>query len=122
METQATPVSPADLKAVFDLFRPDRLRCGKHGAFTSIPREVEAVCSPGANLAALSYRETFLNVLLTMGEPPFLAPWIHDGYPDKRLFEVAATFPMPMPDYTETQPRSFDLPGFIRQLEQTDAA
>jgi hypothetical protein len=56
-------------------------------------------------------------VLLTMGEPePFLAPWIHEGYPNKKLFEVAASFPVPMPDYTVTKPTSFDLPGFIQQL------
>jgi len=122
METEATPaVNPDDLKAVFDLFRPLRLQCGKHGAFTSIPGEVEAVCTPDANVEAISYRETFLNLLLTMGEPPFLAPWIHEGYPDMKLFQVAAAFPMPVRDYSG-KPQSFDLPGFVRQLEQTDAA
>ena len=96
METELTPVVSADdLEAVFDFFRPDRLECGKHGAFTVTPGSVEAICTPGANVAALPYRETFLNLLLTMGEPPFLAPWIHDGYPDKKLFQVAANIPLP---------------------------
>jgi len=117
MEAELMPVvNAADLKAVFDFFRPQRLRCGKHGAFTVIPGSVEAICTPGANVAALSYRETFLGLLLNMGEPPLRSPWIHDGYPDMNLFEVAAKFPMPVPDYTATQPRSFDLEGFIQQL------
>jgi hypothetical protein len=117
MEAELMPVvKAADLKAAFDLFRPLRVRCGKQGAFTVIPGELEALCTPGANVEALHYRETFLGLLLTMGEPPFLSPWIHDGYPDMKLFQVAASFPFPVPNYTDPRPQNFDFEGFIQQL------
>ena len=48
METESLlAVNPVDLKAVFDFFRPYRLRAGKHGAFTVTPGSVEAVCLSG---------------------------------------------------------------------------
>ena len=37
MEAELMPVvSAADLKAVYDFFRPDRLRCSGGGAFTVV--------------------------------------------------------------------------------------
>jgi hypothetical protein len=119
MEAELMPVvSAADLKAVYDFFRPDRLRCGGEGAFTIAPGSVEAICSPGANVAALSYRETFLHVLLKTLPTEIFVPWINDGQPDMKLFKVAALFPLPVPNYTDPDPRphDFDLEGFIQQL------
>jgi hypothetical protein len=123
MEGESMPVvNAADLKAVHDFFLPDRLRCGGGGAFTVTPGSVEAICSPGANLEALSHRETFLHVLLKTLPPEIFAPWINDGQPDMKLFQVMASFPLPVPDYAETQPHDFDLEGFIQQLTRKDGA
>src|SRR6266567_6711799 len=119
MEAELMPVvSAADLKAVYDFFRPDRLRCGGGGAFTVAPGSVEAICFPGANVQALSYRETFLHVLLKTLPPEIFAPWIDDGQPDMKLFKVAALFPLPVPNYADPDPgpHDFDLEGFIQQL------
>ena len=32
------------------------------------------------------------------------------------------SFPLPVPDYEETQPHDFDLEGFIQQLTRQDGA
>jgi hypothetical protein len=121
MESELMPVvNAADLKAVFDFFRPQRLRCGEHGAFTVTPGSVEAICSPGANVGAISYRETILHVLLKTLPPEILAPWMNNGQPNMKLFEVAASFPLPVPDYAETQAQDFDLQGFVQRLSAPD--
>ena len=71
MEAELMPVVNADdLKTVFDFYRPMRLECGKHGAFSVPPERVQAICSPGADVAAISTRETFLSLFLQHAASP----------------------------------------------------
>jgi hypothetical protein len=120
MEAESTlpVVSPADLKAVFNLYRGLRLQFGER---ISVPPErVEAVCKPGADVMAVSARATFLRLLLAL-PPPLLSSWIKDGEPDMSLFHVAATFPFPA--MTEPGiPHDFDLVGFMQQLSDCSSS
>jgi len=83
-------VNPADLRNVWRLFREAQAR--NPGQCTSVDNGVyESVCSPGADVLAVWFRASMLEL---MTQPDMLAQWAHNGELDDVVFQVAATFPM----------------------------
>ena len=54
---------------------------------------IEHVCTPGADIGAVTYRCGMLQILQRLAGDP-LASWTHDGQPDDGVFRVAASIPM----------------------------
>jgi hypothetical protein len=70
-----------------------------------------SVCGSEADLPALWYRHTQLNLLVRLGA---LAKWQHSADLDEIVYQVAATIPM--------SGLQFDNEAFIKQLHLTVAA
>ena len=77
-------VDPADLKAVCGLMRGMKARAGQNTSISD--RVYEKVCSQGADVRAVWYRASMLELLQMLPnvapqEPPVspLAPWTHNG-------------------------------------------
>ena len=108
-------VSPADLRAVWQLFRD--AQAGNPGQHMSIGNSVyQNVCSPGADAVAAWYRAGMLWMLKMFPESP-LVRWIHDGEYEDAVFEVAATFPMKKMDTGVVYDGPpFDMEEFVKQV------
>jgi hypothetical protein len=96
-------VDPRDLRAVWELTKRAQAQVGpaQSASFGIDARLLASVCSPGANVLAVSTRGALLDSLAQQG---LLAP------PDAVAFDVAATFPIPRMD-------RFNPDDFIRQLD-----
>jgi len=95
MEAELMPVvNPADLAAVFNVYRDLPSHGGVWVVHSVLPERlrqtqqdfrllVEALCSPGADIEAISRRAVFLHLLLTLD----------DGHPMKRIAMPRCRFP-----------------------------
>lgn len=94
MELDGVPVAvvdPADLLAVWKLQRGTSPSTG--GGQMALGMSLyQSVCSPGADIQAVWYRATMLQLLA--GPMQSLAPWMHDGQLDPAAFRVMAAFPL----------------------------
>ena len=80
-------------------------------------RLYQRACSPGAEVGAVWYRVSMLQLLA--GPIGLLTPWLHDGELPDAVFNLAATFPMNKLSVGEVnQGLPFDVQEFIKQLEQ----
>jgi hypothetical protein len=88
-----TTVNSIDLRNVWKMIRDSRARTPavQSGSFSS--GLFENACSPGANVVAVWYRASILEVLQMLPENP-LMPWSREGELDDAVFQIAATFPM----------------------------
>jgi len=94
-------VDPRDLRAVWELTKQAQAQVAQSASFGIDARLLASVCSPGANVFAVSTRNALLDVLAQQG--------LLDQ-PDAVVFDVAATFPIARMD-------RFDPDDFIRQLD-----
>jgi hypothetical protein len=99
-ETLVPTVDPADVKTAWQLYEDAEL--GMPGQQVAISRSVfQHVCSPGADISAISHRAVmlrflFLNVDHSPEEPEAkeLAQYRRDGELDDRLFQVMSQIPL----------------------------
>jgi hypothetical protein len=112
----AAAVNPADLKNVWTMMRDAQARA-MAGQLPSIDsRAYENVCSTDADVVAVWYRVSMLELLQMVPAKP-LTPWSHDGEFDDAVFQVAATFPMKkLPVGIEQNGLPFDVQEFVKQI------
>jgi len=103
-------VSPDDLRKVWVIV----LAGGQHSSIDI--RSFQHICSPGADVMAVSFRASVL-AMMTQMMPDMLAQWTHDGELDDAVFQVAATFPMKkMRTGVVREGPPFDVEEFMRQI------
>jgi hypothetical protein len=85
-------VDPKDVKAIWILSSDyEKEHPGKSGA---VGVEIlKSVCSPGANIAAITYRAQMMWVV-EHASPEALAPWTKDERLDDAVFRAIAEVPM----------------------------
>jgi hypothetical protein len=114
------PVDPADLRSVWEMQHN-----AQRNAPNLAPNQTAAIssglyqqaCSPGADVAAVWYRVSMLQLLA--GPSGLLTPWLHDDELPDAVFNLAATFPMRKLSFGEAnQGFPFDAQEFIKQLER----
>jgi hypothetical protein len=113
-------VSPADLKAVWNLWRDMAARTP--GQNVGIGQSVyQGICSPGADTRAVYYRAAMLQMVRSFRQqndelPDAMQPIVE--LPDA-VFEITAKFPMKsMRVGVSQQGLPFDVEEFGRQVEQ----
>ena len=109
-------VSPDDLRNVWKMMRDLQAHtpAGQSGSFSS--ELYENACSPGANVVAVWYRASILEVLQMLPENP-LMPWSHEGELDDAVFQIAATFPMKkLPIGLVMNGLPFDVQELVKQI------
>ena len=109
-------VSPDDLRNVWTMMRDFEARTpvGQTGRLSS--GLYEGACSPGANVLAVWYRASILEVLQMLPENP-LTPWSHRGELDDAVFQIAATFPMKkLPIGLVKDGLPFDVQELVKQI------
>ena len=90
--TPVPEVDPADIKTVYSMHC--ELQARYPGKSVATGMEVfKRVCSPGANLPAVSYRTATIQ-LLEMISPELLSECRKDGEMDERVFRAAASIPL----------------------------
>jgi hypothetical protein len=90
--TPVQEVDPADIKIVYSAHC--ELQARHPGESVATSREVfKRICSPGANLPAVTYRTATIQ-LLEMISPDLLSEWRKDGQMDERVFRAAASIPL----------------------------
>jgi hypothetical protein len=105
-------VNPADLQNVWAMLCLFQGQAGGPSGNDDI-RLHERVCSPGADVHAIWFRASMLQVLAGT-----LAPWTHNGEVDDAVFQVAAAFPMKkIPVGVAQQGLPFDVEEFVREIE-----
>ena len=113
---EVAAVNPDDLRNVWTMMR-DFEACtpvGQTGSFSS--GHYEGACSPGANVLAVWYRASILEVLQMLPENP-LTPWSHRGELDDAVFQIAATFPMKkLPIGLVKDGLPFDVQELVKQI------
>jgi hypothetical protein len=82
-------VDPEDLKIVFDTYED----ATKRGIKTVGAGTFMHACKPGADLTALWFRYSILQLGLSRPVPE-LAPWVKDGEPADAVFREASRIPM----------------------------
>jgi hypothetical protein len=118
-------VDPADLRNIWTMQR-DALSDHPDQPFAIDIRCFEQACSPEADIQALWYRISMLQMLA--GPMGLLSRWLRDGEFADCVFKVAATFPMKRPwvdvlakiQFVGAVPRGppFDVLKFIEQIEK----
>jgi hypothetical protein len=82
-------VDPQDLKILFDTYED----ATKQGIKTLGPGSFIHTCKTGADLPALWFRYSMLQLFLSRPVPE-LAPWMEDGKPDDVIFHEVSMIPM----------------------------
>lgn len=77
---------------------------------------MEAICKPGANVAALWYRSSMLWVLRRSAREQ-LAPWLKDEEISDAVFRTMATIPMGWIGHTDREDFPFDIEKFFLRLK-----
>ena len=107
MRKPVPAVKVDDVKRVWSALASERVR----DARTSVSvRLLASLCDVNANVQAVSFRAMLVGVLLEQGR---LDRWRDGNSLRDRVFEVAATFPLPQ------GPGSADPDAFVAALEQT---
>ena len=115
-------VDPADLKSVWAM-QEDVIAThpGQQIAVASSP--YERACTPGANVQAVFFRVSMLQVLKMMSESEgLISPWLHDGKPEDTVFKVLATIPMNGLPPGGRQGLPFDVEEFRRLIKKESEA
>ena len=111
-----TAVNSDDLRNVWKMMRDLQARAPacQSGSFSS--GLYENACSPGANVVAVWYRASILEVLqMVPGNP--LMPWTHGDELDDAVFQIAATFPMKkLPVGLVKNALPFDVQELVKQI------
>ena len=114
--SDVTAVNPEDLRNVWKMIRDLQARAlaGQSG---SISNELyEGACSPGANVVAVWYRASILEVLQMLPGNP-LMPWSHQGELHDAVFQITATFPMKkLPVGLLKNGLPFDVQELVKQI------
>jgi len=111
-----TAVNPDDLRKVWTVMRDleSRTPAGQTGSLGS--GLYERACSPGANVVAVWYRASMLEVLQMLPGSP-LTPWSHGDNLDDAVFQIAATFPMKkLPIGLVKDGLPFDVQKLVKQI------
>jgi hypothetical protein len=118
-------VDPADLRNIWMMQR-DAQSGHADQPFTIDIRSFEQACSPEADIQALWYRISILQMLT--GAMGLLSRWLRDGELADVVFQVASTFPMKRVPvgvltkylYVDGAPQGppFDAQLFIEQIEK----
>jgi hypothetical protein len=82
---------------------------------------LEQVCQPGADVQAVAYRRTMLQLIQHVA-PEQLEPWTKDGELNETVFLAAAEIPMEWIGREERQGLPFDVGEFFRRLSSDAAA
>ncbi|HEY6304644.1 MAG TPA: hypothetical protein VIX14_16420 [Terriglobales bacterium] len=112
-------VDVPDLKAVRGLYKAvEGMNPGQQGCVGIDIEIVRAACSAGADVGAVSYRYSMLQ-LLTMFPGDLLAPWSDNGEFHDAVFKVAARIQMKWIEVGVPQPRlPFDLEVFLQEVRK----
>lgn len=111
-----TAVNSGDLRNVWKMMRDLEARtpAGQTGSLSS--GLYKSACSPGANVVAVWYRASMLEVLQMLPGKP-LTPWSREGELDDAVFKVAATFPMKkLPIGLAKDGLPFDVQELVKQI------
>ena len=109
-------VDPEDLKAIWQLSRDVQARHPGQNVATSLELG-KAICKPGANVQAVSYRSTMIWVLSQFAQG-LLAPWVKDDQFSDAVFRTMATIPMEWIGTTPREDLPFDVEEFFRRLRE----
>jgi hypothetical protein len=126
-EREAKTVDANDLKIVWQFLKQAGSHTAPIGSGLSAvaidPAGLQQMCSPGADVGALTYRAImldflFLNVDRRPDDPETkeLAKFRHDGKPDERVFQVMSSIPLGWIPKGGRQGFPFDGQEFMRQL------
>src|SRR5579864_596535 len=109
-------VEPEDLKTIWQMARDLQARhTDQHVAIGF--EAMKAVCKPGANTQAVSYRSSMIWVLNQFAQEQ-LASWVEDGEISDAVFRTMATIPMQWIGHIEREGLPFDVEGFFRELRE----
>ena len=109
-------VDPDDLKMFWQ--QGCTLQARQPGQNVGIGFEVvKAICKPGANLQAVWYRSSMIQVLNRIAQEQ-LAPWVKDEEVSDAVFRTMATIPMEWVGHTEREGLPFDVKEFFRRLRE----
>jgi hypothetical protein len=107
-------VDPEDLKAIWRLHR--EIASQRPGESVGIDNTVMVGrCKPGADVHALAYRTSMLQVLQRVARDS-LAPWTKNTELDDAVFRVAADIPMEWIGTEERNRLPFDVEELLRRL------
>lgn len=110
-------VDPADLRSMWMMQRG--IQASVSGQVATDVRLFERACSPGADVQAIWYRLSMLQML--PGPLGVLSPWLRDSELADAVFKVAATFPMKrMSVGVPQQELPFDVKGFLAEIEREE--
>jgi hypothetical protein len=125
------PVDPADLKSVWamqeklkaDFDEPTPNRAPNQGFGISL-NYYKRVCSPGANVGAVWYRLSILEMLRHISEITGTSlPWPREGKPGDAVFKALATVPMTgLPAGVVRTVPPFDPDELIRLIQKESEA
>jgi len=111
-----TAVNSDDLRKVWKMMRDLQAPTPAGPSGSSSSGLYESVCSPGANVVAVWYRASMLEVLQMLPGNP-LTPWSREGQLDDTVFKVAATFPMKkLPIGLVKDGLPFDVQELVKQI------
>jgi hypothetical protein len=115
--TPVPEVDPADIKIVYNV--NCEVQAARPGESVAIDVEVfKRICSPGANVRAVSYRTATIH-LLKMLSPDLLSEWRKDGQMDERVFRAAATIPLNWQKVgVIREGLPFDVEDFMRRVRE----
>jgi hypothetical protein len=110
-------VDGADIKSVWTIHQD--LEAHHPGGVVGVDISIlEKICSPGADICAVTYRLGMLE-LLEMCPGDLLAPWKRSGAFNEAVFRVAATIPMKWMEMGAPQSGfPFDVDTFLQELHK----
>jgi len=115
--TPVPEVDPADIKTAYTVH--SELQARHPGKSVATGMELfQRLCSPGANLPAVSYRTATIQ-LLEMISPDLLSEWRKNGQIDDRVFRAAASIPLQWQKVgVVRQGLPFDAEDFMRRVRE----
>jgi hypothetical protein len=111
-------VDPADLKKVWDIFAKSEAQKAHSGVSGAVGIDrilFEAACRPGADVTAVWYRASMLELLCKVNNQ--VSHRVHGAKPDERVLTVAASFPMEKMQEGLSHVFPFDVQEFLKQIE-----
>lgn len=110
-------VDPQDLKTLWHLGRDLRARfpTGQHAIGFDLKK---AICKPGANVQAASYRLSIIWGALDYFAQEQLAPWVKDDQVSDAVFQTMATIPIEWVGPGRQKGLPFDVAEFFRRLSE----
>jgi hypothetical protein len=118
MESGGVPlaaVDPADLKAVWQVWRKLSPLAGGHQAAIDVEL-YQSACRAGADVFAVWYRSSLL--ALMAGPMQVLGPWMYDDELDEAVFRVMAVFRMKTPGPGVHDGLPLDVEVLLKEIEK----